>query len=424
MCGFAGFIEFIKPSADCKDLLRMQKTIEHRGPDDRGYYFEPGVGLCHARLAIIDLSDKAHQPMRRGDLTLLYNGEIYNYREIRKELADLGHTFQSNSDTEVLLEAYREWGKDILLRLNGMFAFAIYDHKKRKLFLARDRLGIKPLFYYLDEFCFVFSSEIKAIKAYPGFIKKISQEGLRNYLEFGYTTGAQTIWENVSRVLPSQSVSVDVGSRLVESAVYWNPYFTPSSNGRNLEPNFQETVQELESLLIDEFRRSLMSDVPLGACISGGVDSNVLISLIVKKLGFRLKTYSLGSEDSQYDENASARAVAGFLGTEHTALTLHPDNCRQFFLDTIRHYDEPMSDQNILSFRLIARLAREEGIRVLLSGAGGDELFLGYPNVFLRKRIQPLFHIPRPLRRTFPQSLCRFSNKLYKGAQLLRQENY
>lgn len=425
MCGFAGFAEFSEPFSSREDLLAMQNAIRHRGPDDQGYFFETGIGLCHARLAVIDLTKNAYQPMRRNDLTVVYNGEIYNYQEIREELIRLGHSFESSSDTEVLLHAYRQWGKEILTRLNGMFAFAIYDHKKKTLFLARDKVGIKPLFYYYDSRRFIFGSEIKTMTAYPHFRKRLSDVALKNYLLFGYTTGKETIWQDCCRLLPGHYMEVDAVQRSVRVYPYWDPHFdTQNSESACSVPDFNSAVKELKSVLIEEFHRSMVSDVPVGVCISGGVDSNVLISILTKELKYKLKTYSLGSRMAQYDENASANAVARFLKTDHTSIMLDPMSSRDLFLDTICHYDEPVADQNTLSFRLIARSAKEDGVRVLLSGNGGDELFLGYGNVFLRNRLPPFFHIPQRLRCALPISMCRFSNKLYKGVHLLQQKNY
>ena len=419
MCGIAGFVEFSSPQANCDDLIAMQKTIPHRGPDDNGHYFEPGLGLCHTRLSIIDLSERAHQPMQKDGLTILYNGEIYNYRKLKKELINLGHQFKSDSDTEVLLEAYREWGEGALLRLNGMFAFAIYDRNKSILFLARDKTGVKPLVYYFDNSCFVFASEIKAIKTYPYFQKNLSMVALDRYLRFGYVTGKQTIWENCFCLLPGEYLTVDIKKRSMNVQTYWAPYFSPSSCA-----DFRETAKELKTVLIDEFKQSMVSDVSVGVCISGGVDSNVLASILSKELGFSLRTYSLGGNETGFNENSQAEAVANYLGTQHTSLTLDAGANRNLLMETILHYDQPISDQNILSFRYIAREAKKNGVTVLLSGMGGDELFLGYPDVALRAGIRHLFKIPRRMRNIIPKKFFRFSNKLYKGVQLFQLRDH
>lgn len=300
-----------------------------------------------------------------------------------------------------------------------MFAFAVYDSRKSILFLARDKIGIKPLVYYSDNSCFVFASEIKAIKVYPYFQKKLSMAGLGDYLRFGYLTGKQTIWENCFCLLPGQCLTVDIKKRSTNARTYWAPYFSSSSRA-----DFRETARELKAVLIDEFKQSMVSDVPVGVCISGGVDSNVLASILSKELGFSLRTYSLGSNKSEFNENLQAEAVANYLGTQHTSLMLDADFNRDLLMETISHYDQPVSDQNMLSFRYIAREAKKDGVSVLLSGMGGDELFLGYPDVALRAGIRHLFKIPKKLRGIVPKELFRFSNKLYKGVQLFQLEDH
>ncbi len=419
MCGFAGFVDFNEPYSTREDLIKMQKSILHRGPDDAGYFYSPGIGLCHARLSILDLSQKAHQPMRRGFLTLVYNGEIFNYRELCRELEKLGHAFESKSDTEVVLAAYQQWGDRALERFNGMFALAIYDEENKKIFLARDKRGIKPLYYYCDENHFIFASEIKAIQKSPHFKKNISLPAVGDYLHFGYINGNQTVWEHTRKLLPGQYMVVNIKRRTLEVHDYGNSYFT-----QDLEGNFEEIKDKLKSVLVDEFRQSMISDVPVGVCISGGVDSNVLVSLLTKELGVKLRTYSLSSPQSQFDENVQAGRIARYLGTDHTSLVMEPESCRNLFLETIAHYDEPIADQNIISYRYIAQRAKKDGVSVLLSGVGGDELFLGYPWTILMAKLQPFFCMPHAMRKMIPRSLCGFSNYLYKGVHIFQQENY
>lgn len=417
MCGIAGFVEFKSPKLGLNDLLAMRRAIQHRGPDDEGFFLKPKVGLAHARLAILDLSSCAHQPMHRGHLTIVYNGEVYNFKELRHDLEREGHQFQSRSDTEVVLASYQRWGKDALSRLNGMFAFAIYDHERNQLFLARDRFGIKPLFYYVDENCLLFASEIKAFYQYHRFRKELCMEAVRTYLHFGYMQGKKTVWKRCFRILPSECILVDIENKKIESNCYWVPRIQPQLQ----YTHFQDTVKAVHKTLIEEFHNAMVSDVDVGACISGGTDSNILISIIRKELGLKVKTFSLGSKGAKYDENCLASAVAKYLGTNHTELVIDPDSVRAIFLDTIRHYDEPMADQNFISFRWIARKARESGVYVLLSGAGGDELFLGYPGVFLREKIANFYKIPSFIRQAIPKTFFSFSNSLYKGIQLLQQ---
>lgn len=419
MCGLVGFIEFQDPYATPEDLLHMREMVNHRGPDDRGYFFERGVGLAHTRLAIIDLSQKAHQPMRKDNLIIVYNGEIYNFKELRNELLALGCRFQSNSDTEVVLEAYRVWGREALSRFNGMFVFVVYDSREKSLFLARDRGGIKPLVYYYDGSRLVFGSEIKAICMYPYLHKKLSRQGLIDYLRLGYISGDKTIWEDCFRLLPGQYMKVDIKDRMLKTELFFEPFFTSE-----LENDYDTIVEQLKKVLIHDFDLSMVSDVAIGACISGGVDSNVLVSILAKELGYKLRTFSLGSEHAQFDENSQAEKVAKYIGLSHRSLMLHPESCREFLLDTIHHFDEPAADQNILSLRYVAREAKKEKISVLLSGMGGDELFLGYPTALMRARIRWFYKIPLKLRRMIPRMLFQFSSKLFKGVHLLQQNNY
>ena len=418
MCGIAGFVEFGVPQASQEDLLAMRQRLRHRGPDDQGHWFTPGVGLAHARLSILDLSLKAHQPMRCGNLVLVYNGEIYNYRSLRDELRGLGHRFTSDSDTEVLLCGFAQWGPAVLGRLDGMFAFAVYDEGARTLFLARDKGGIKPLVYYSDGQRFVFASELKALWHYPGLRKELSPKGLEDYLRLGFTTGRVTMFEGCLRLLPGECVYVSAGTGNVRHEIYAPGYFRADPT-----IDFDSARAQLKPLLAEEFKKSLTSDVPVGVCISGGVDSNVLSGLLAREHGFKLKTYSLGSNDTAFDENARAAAVAKHLGTGHRSLTIDPSQAPGLFMDTIAHYDEPMADQNILSLRAIARQARTDGVKVLLSGLGGDELFWGYPTIDLMSRSRWLFSIPQGLRHVFPKEWFTFSSAAYKAVHLGRQSD-
>ncbi len=418
MCGFVGFVEFGQAHAQQEDLLAMRDRLRHRGPDDQGHWFKPGAGLAHARLSILDLSSKAHQPMRRGNLVLVYNGEIYNYRQLREELQRMGHQFTSDSDTEVLLCGFIQWGSGVLARLDGMFAFAIYDEGVRTLFLARDKAGIKPLVYYADAGRFVFASELKALWHYPGLVKELSAQGLEDYLRLGYTTGRVTMFKGVARVLPGEYLSIDVKGG-IRRDVYWPGVFTPEKG-----LNFADAAARLKLLLAQEFKMSLVSDVPVGVCISGGVDSNVLAGILAKEHGLKVRTYSLGGADAAFDENAQAAAVAKHLGTDHRALVMDPFGTRALLLDTIAHYDEPMADQNMLSLRVMARQARADGVKVLLSGLGGDELFYGYPTVDVMARLKALFFVPAHIRRLLPKQGLAFSNAAYKAVHIGQQKDF
>ncbi len=419
MCGLVGFVEFGRARATQENLLAMRHRLRHRGPDDQGHWFKPGVGLAHTRLSILDLSAKAHQPMSRGNKVLVYNGEIYNFHQLRDELRNLGHQFTSDSDTEVLLCALIQWGSGALNRLDGMFAFALYDEDTHSLLLARDRSGIKPLFYYQDTERLVFASELKGLWGYPSLAKKLSLEALEDYLRLGYTSGRQTMFENCMRVLPGECLHVDVAQRQVRRETYWEGCFEPDAS-----LDFPTSASRLKSLLSNEFKLSLVSDVPVGVCISGGVDSNVLISILAKEHGIKMRTYSLGGAGSVFDENKRAQAVAKYLGTDHRSLEFGQDQAEALLQETIAHYDEPMADQNILSLRIIARQARMDGVKVLFSGLGGDELFYGYPTVDRLAHSYPFFKLPLSLRRLFPKQWLFNSNTAYKALHLLQQNDF
>lgn len=412
-------MEFAGAFAGPEVLLSMQGALRHRGPNDSGYYFEPGLGLCHTRLSIIDLSAQARQPMGKDGLRIIYNGEVYNYRAIRHTLQSQGHHFVSQSDTEVLLEAYRAKGTAAFKEFNGMFAFAIYDQPARKLILARDRMGIKPLVYFFDGKYFVFGSEIKVLREYPHVTARLSSGGLAEYLRLGYTAGEQTIWENCLRLMPGHYLVIDLSGGGIET-------FSYLAEKTPVEPvrSFSQAVDALDNVLQQEFTQSMVSDVPVGACISGGVDSNVLISVLAKKCEFKLKTFSLSTSDSVFDENKPAQQVARHLGLEHTSFYMPPEAGCSLWRETLDHYDEPLADQNILSFYYIARQAKQKGLSVLLTGLGGDELFFGYPHVTWRARLGRLYQIPYPVRRLVPREMFRFSNQLYKAIHLTQQKEY
>jgi asparagine synthase (glutamine-hydrolysing) len=417
MCGIAGFIEYRNVRARESDLLNMRSCLRHRGPDDEGHFFKSGVGLAHTRLSILDLSSCGHQPMRLGALVLIYNGEIYNFRELRNELQNLGHQFSSGSDTEVILRGYVQWGEEILGRLDGMFAFAIYSEESGQLFMGRDKAGIKPLIYYCDEHCIVFASELKALKAYPGFTKTISSQGLSDYLTLGYTTGRDTIFSNCFRLLPGECIHVDSRRGVVKRSKYWTARFLQDKSF-----DFQTAKSQLKPLLTNEFQKSLVSDVPVGVCISGGVDSNVLAAILSKEHGLRLRTYSLGGADVRFNENKRAEEVAKYLKTDHRSLVFDQSQAAELLLNTISHYDEPMADQNILSMRIIARQSKADGIKVLFSGLGGDELFFGYPSVEKMVQLQKFYAIPEAVRKILPR--LKSSSFTYKATHLAQQKDY
>jgi asparagine synthase (glutamine-hydrolysing) len=351
----------------------MTRILIHRGPDDEGFYFAPALGLGHRRLSILDLSERGHQPMCTvdGRFVIAYNGEVYNYLEIRKDLEANGHVFQTETDTEVILALYAQKGTECLQYLNGMFALAIWDSAERTVFLARDRVGIKPLYYAETADGIVFASEIKALLASQRVSPQVVTAHIDTYLSFGYVPGAETLFQGVRKVLPGQWLQISPQG--IKSAAYWDLEYTP-----NHRRNPQETAEELRELLLDAMRIHLRSDVPVGVFLSGGLDSSATIALLAEAGIYNLQTFSVAHQaGGQYDETPYARLVADRFQTNHHVLYMDPNQ----FLDCIPRFiwymDEPVAEGPALAFYLIAKLLREH-VTVALSGEGADELFAGY----------------------------------------------
>lgn len=376
MCGITG-IYSPKSAVDQSILSDMAKALCHRGPDDSGTYIDTrnDVGLGHTRLSIIDLSERGKQPMsnKAGTVTASYNGEIYNYREIRKELEQKGRVFVSDSDTEVLVQSYEEWGMECLHKFIGMFAFAIWDAQKQTLFLARDRAGVKPLYYYNENGLFLFASELKSIMQHPRFSKRINMGGLSLFLRYNYIRSPHTIFENTFKLEPGTWMSVRNGK--ITKRRYWNIadyYNMPPHSGTE-----DEIAEELEKLLIDSFKYRLVSDVPVGLFLSGGIDSSIVAALLQKHVSTPIKTFTIGFQDNKYDEARYAREIAEYLGTDHTELYLSEDYMVDITIKLPEIYDEPFGDISSIPTRLVSETARRE-VKVALSADGGDELFCGY----------------------------------------------
>lgn len=380
MCGIAGFIE-TNPKTKLGQLQKMARSLAHRGPDDEGFYLKNGVGLGFQRLSIIDLSKAGHQPMtnEKKNIWLVFNGEIYNYQELRTKLEKLGHKFKSRTDTEVIIHAYEQWGKQCLKYFNGMFAFAIWDEKEKKLFAARDRIGIKPFYYYFDGNNFIFGSELKSIINYPDFKKELDKESLYQYLYFQYVPSPRSIYKNTHKLLPGHYLIFKNGQTEVNK--WWE-----ALNFKSKEISEIEALEKLEKLLISSVKYRLIADVPVGCFLSGGTDSS-LVSAIAQRLApGKLKTFTIGFWDKKYNEAQYAKKVAKYLGTDHTELYLKPKDVIEAISKMPEFYDEPFSDPSQLPTYLVSKLARKK-VKVVLSGDGGDELFCGYDRYeFMEKR--------------------------------------
>jgi len=374
MCGIVGIFDTTGRREIAEDLLtRMNQTQVHRGPDEQGLHIEPGVGLGHRRLSIIDLAS-GQQPLFNEDhsVVVTYNGEIYNFAELSTELKSRGHQFRTHCDTEVIVHAWEEWGESCVERFRGMFAFAVWDRNRETLFLARDRLGIKPLFYArLEDGFFIFGSELKALKADPRLKREIDPAAVEEYFTFGYIPEPRTIYRNVHKLSPGHSLTLHRGDSMPRQKRYWDVSFRP-------HPAMSE--QDAGSELIDRLREAvdirMIAEVPLGAFLSGGVDSSAVVSLMAGLSEKPVNTCSISFGDPKFNESAYAEKVARRFSTDHRVEQVDPDD-----FDLIDHladlYDEPYADSSALPTYRVCQLARQQ-VTVVLSGDGGDENLAGY----------------------------------------------
>jgi asparagine synthase (glutamine-hydrolysing) len=373
MCGIAGFLSR-EPDAQADPIIRrMTGEISHRGPDADGFHVDARAALGHRRLSIIDLA-AGQQPMynESGSICIIFNGEIYNHADLRPELERAGHIYQSHCDTETIIHAYEEWGPDCLLRFRGMFAFAIWDRDRRELFCARDRLGIKPFYYALRNGHFIFGSEIKALLKHPALSAKFEDSLLPEYLAFGYTSGDRTLFSGVRKLMPGHWLKVRAGATEPEIAQYWE---VPS--GPAIARSEAETLKEVRGQLEEAVRTRLMSDVPLGVFLSGGVDSSVIAALMQRMVTEKVKTFSVGYREEQYSELGYARTVAERLGTDHHEITVGMDEFFNTLPKLVWHEDEPIAWPSSISLYHVSELASRK-VKVVLTGEGSDELFGGY----------------------------------------------
>lgn len=391
MCGIAGMVAPNGQAVDAALLRRMTDALRHRGPDGEGFHVAPGVGLGHRRLSIIDLEGGA-QPIfnEDGSIAIVFNGEIYNYRELTSELSRLGHAFKTHSDTEAVIHAYEEWGPACLDRFIGMFAIALWDARKAELFLARDRLGKKPLFYRIDDGRLAFASELKSLLIDGAFRPRLDLHAVDGFLTFGYVPGDRCIVSGVEKLPPGHWLRWRNGH--IEARRYWAPEFSPQR-----DVSEKEWLERLESTLRDAVRLRLRSDVPLGVFLSGGVDSSAITALACEELGAATKTYSIGFREREHDELPYARQVAQHFKTDHHELVVE-DRDIGVLEEIAYHLDEPFADPSSLPTFYVCREARKH-VTVVLSGDGGDELFAGYSRYGDSLRYAKADLAPAPLRR-------------------------
>lgn len=393
MCGIAGYFG----KGDEKILAQMIKTISYRGPDDFGIFSFQNVGLAHARLAIIDLSSDGHQPMseKQEKIWLVFNGEIYNFQELREELVSQGIEFKSQTDTEVIIHLYDKYGLDFLNKLNGMFALAIFDKAKNQLCLARDRFGEKPLYYRLLNGTLLFGSELKALQKHPDFKSELDLESLNQYLQFEYVPTPRTIFKNTSKLEPG-SYLVYNGQEM-KKGYFWNLDFKKKKISKTKAEN------EFEEKLERAVKTRMVSDVPLGIFLSGGIDSSAIAYFAQKNSNEKVHTFSIGFEEKSFDESSYARLVSNFLGTIHHEHIIRTKDCLNVIPEIYSKLDEPMADPSILPSFLLSKFAKEK-ITVALGGDGGDELLCGY-DTFVAEYYSPLFNIlPASLKTLFSKA--------------------
>ncbi len=394
MCGICGILGFDGLGPDSRETVRaMCSTIVHRGPDDEGFHFDDRVALGMRRLSIIDLNT-GHQPISNedGTVTTVYNGEIYNFQTLRDELRAKGHVFKTKCDTEVIVHLYEDLGPDLVQKLNGMFAIALWDKKRRRLLLARDRLGVKPLHYFVQGRTLYFASEIKALLA-AGASREVDPEALSQFFSFEYIPAPRTIFRNITKLLPGHLMTVEDGK--VETHRYWDVKF----RSRELPPRSEEDIaDEVYRRLKESVRLRLVSDVPLGVFLSGGLDSSAVTALMSETASGRVQTYSIGFREKSFNELDYARAVAERFATDHTAFTVESSQVRDLVPVLMRYLDEPLADASVIPTFIISKLARKH-VTVALAGDGGDELFGGYDTYKAARLAASYRIIPRFIRR-------------------------
>lgn len=431
MCGFVGGWSRQRYGALKDALPRMTDALVHRGPDDGGHWFdtEKGIALGHRRLAVVDLSPAGHQPMvsASGRWVVAYNGEVYNHRDLRKELEVSGAApeWRGHSDTETLLAAIEAWGVQAALeRSEGMFAFALWDNRERVLWLARDRFGEKPLYFGWNRGAFLFASELKALRAFPGFDASVDRGALGLYLSHNAVPAPYSIYEGISKLLPGHWIKLDLATldrgELPNPQMYWSASKVARSGVESRYSGSEsEATDALERLLRNAVSRQMVADVPLGAFLSGGIDSSVVVAMMQAQSSIPVRTFSIGFDEANYNEAEHAAAVARHLGTDHTEMYVTPADALAIIPRLPRMYDEPFSDSSQIPTALVAQMARRH-VKVALSGDGGDELFGGYARYFFSAKmwrwLQP---VPVPVRKAISAGITSIPVRAWDGLHRL-----
>lgn len=380
MCGITGFCDFTGKLTR-ENLQKANETQHHRGPDsgDVAVFEASGarVGLGHRRLSILDVSSNGSQPMYNDDksIVIILNGEVYNFKEIREDLVQLGHHFNSDSDTEVIVKGYQQWGIGVVEKFIGMFAFAIYDRRKELIYIVRDRAGVKPLHYYHKNDCILFGSELKSLCSYPVFEKEINQQAVTLYFKYGYIRAPHTIFQNTYKLQPGHFLKIDIARKEVTQHRYWDvlEYY----NKPKLRISEEEAAEEVERLFKSAFQYRMVSDVPVGVFLSGGFDSSVVTAILQKNNTQKIKTFTIGFDVKKWDEAPYAKQIAEYLGTDHHEYYCTTKEAQDILPMLPEIYDEPFGDNSAIPTTLVSRFARKQ-VTVSLSADGGDEIFAGY----------------------------------------------
>jgi len=378
MCGIAGFIDFNNHSSQVI-IEKMTASMNHRGPDGfSSNFFEASlaqIGLGHKRLSIIDLTETGKQPMPFDELWITFNGEIYNFKEIKAELEKLGHSFLGESDTEMILHAYKQWGEHCVQRFIGMFVIVIYDTKNNSIFISRDRAGVKPLFYYWNNDLFLFASELKALHEHPNFEKNIDTNAVASYIQYGSVPTPHCIFKNTHKLKPGHHLFLDLDSKSIETKQYWNVY--DFYNKPKLTIDYQEAKTQTKEILHSAFNYRMVADVPVGVFLSGGYDSTCVTAMLQSERTEKLKTFTIGVPDIGLNEAPYAKDIAKHLGTDHTEINCSEKEAIEFVKELPFFYDEPFADSSAIPTSLVSKIAKQD-VTVALSADGGDEIFAGY----------------------------------------------
>ncbi|WP_018630772.1 asparagine synthase (glutamine-hydrolyzing) [Niabella aurantiaca] len=400
MCGIAGFVDFNCRSSG-ETIFNMAASMPHRGPDGQSEFFDQQegfqVGLGHRRLSIIDLSHAADQPMFYEDLVIVFNGEIYNYGEIKEELIDKGHRFRTTSDTEVILHSWKEWGAAAIHKWHGMFALVLYDRNKQELVAIRDRAGVKPFYYSFQEGLFLFGSEQKALMAHPAYKKSLDPAAVASFLQYGYVSAPYSIFKNTFKLRAGHLLRLNIKNRTLITEQYWNVY--DHYNKPKLKIDLADAVTGTERILEKAFQYRMVADVPVGVFLSGGFDSTCVTALLQKNSTKKIRTFTIGTTDQKLNEAPFAKQIAAHLGTDHTEYYCTAKEAMDIIPELPFYYDEPFADSSAIPTILVSRLARQK-VTVALSADAGDEIFAGYNRYdYINRYGSRLQRIPAPLRK-------------------------